>query len=338
MYKRWAFTVNNYNIQLATPDYYSNVSFDVKRCVVGREFGANGTPHLQGYLEFNRSRRLNSCKAIHPNGHWEGAKGTAKQNYKYCTKEGNYFIFGDWDDVIKGPKRKIDHLKEVIKELFEDPHSSVKNSSNYIRHKRVIDERLMELRNQAANYEHFEMYKSKKLSEWQIHVLEELFNQDNRKVLWVFDTIGGCGKSFLAHYIQHCYGYDLFDGVTAAKDIVFLLSAIIRGIVFDVTRSDSKHFSYQTLEACKNGFVMTGKYAGARRVFKPVPVVVFANFAPELERLSCDRWDIIDLQEYGTEGPYTEDPSTTWAFVSPQAVSFLEKEAEDEGTDIPPGS
>lgn len=71
-----------------------------------------------------------------------------------------------------------------------------------------------------------------------------------------------------------------------------MLSRDPRGIVFDVTRSDSKMFSYNTLERCKDGRVQTGKYQGYIKEFEIVPVIVFANFEPDTSQLSEDRWHI----------------------------------------------
>ena len=71
-----------------------------------------------------------------------------------------------------------------------------------------------------------------------------------------------------------------------------LISDFPCGFVFDVTRSDSKMFSYNTLEMVKNGFIMSGKYSGIRRTIMPCPVIVFANFEPDASSLSADRWCI----------------------------------------------
>lgn len=82
----WIFTLNNYveeDIQLyvnTNPTYY----------VIGREVGANGTPHLQGYIYFAGKKSLTQLRAVCPRAHYEVAKGTAQQNYVYCTKEGNF--------------------------------------------------------------------------------------------------------------------------------------------------------------------------------------------------------------------------------------------------------
>lgn len=85
--RKWCFTYNNYEesdvecIQkiLSKNDIY----------VVGREVGACGTPHLQGYIHFKiKCRPMSIFK--HDKMHWEKCKGSEAQNIAYCSKEGNF--------------------------------------------------------------------------------------------------------------------------------------------------------------------------------------------------------------------------------------------------------
>ncbi|AET73220.1 replication associated protein [Phaeocystis globosa virus 12T] len=83
--KRWCFTLNNY-----TNEQYSSIVllFNSKATtyVIGDEVGEQGTPHLQGYVEFrDKLRPLNlfEFKGIH----WEKAKGNKDANIAYCSKE-----------------------------------------------------------------------------------------------------------------------------------------------------------------------------------------------------------------------------------------------------------
>ena len=69
----------------------------IKRCVWGYEVApTTGTPHLQGYLEFKRSYRINICNRLLPRAAWVPAIADARQNYNYCTKSGNFDSIGDW--------------------------------------------------------------------------------------------------------------------------------------------------------------------------------------------------------------------------------------------------
>jgi hypothetical protein len=106
MSKYWCFTLNNY-----TPEEEKaliSLGNDDTGClsylIYGREKGSNGTPHLQGYVEFRSRTRLASAK--NKLGiqriHLERRLGTAAQAAVYCKKDGDYFevkyhypVYGD---------------------------------------------------------------------------------------------------------------------------------------------------------------------------------------------------------------------------------------------------
>ncbi|AXH76825.1 MAG: putative viral replication protein [Cressdnaviricota sp.] len=82
---RWCFTLNNYS-----EDQYSSIVLNIKeKCrlgIIGKETGESGTPHLQGYLEFNTKSRPASAFGI-KEIHWEKAKGSKAANIEYCSKD-----------------------------------------------------------------------------------------------------------------------------------------------------------------------------------------------------------------------------------------------------------
>jgi len=101
---RWCFTLNNY-----TNEDISSIVLvfrdKCKFCIIGDEVGESGTPHLQGYVEFNtklRPKGLLSNKI-----HWEKAKGDRKQNVLYCSKQRILFTIG-----IAAPIRVMSELRE----------------------------------------------------------------------------------------------------------------------------------------------------------------------------------------------------------------------------------
>lgn len=90
---RFCFTLNNY--QELHYALFSNGAIEgIKYFIVGKEVGEQGTPHLQGYVEFpnNDKLRISAAKSRLeriglPNTiHIEPAKGTAQQNITYCSK------------------------------------------------------------------------------------------------------------------------------------------------------------------------------------------------------------------------------------------------------------
>lgn len=60
--------------------------------VVGNEVGESGTPHLQGYAEFDRAVDLGTLgRLLGGRAHVEACKGTAAQNIAYCRKGGDCY-------------------------------------------------------------------------------------------------------------------------------------------------------------------------------------------------------------------------------------------------------
>lgn len=63
------------------------LSFQAKYIVFGRERGeSNGTPHLQGYIEWGSAKRIEALKKLHPKISWHARLGTSKQASDYCKK------------------------------------------------------------------------------------------------------------------------------------------------------------------------------------------------------------------------------------------------------------
>ncbi len=92
--KFWCFTLNNYNER--DMDQMGQ-DFDLFQCdgIVGKEIGDSGTAHLQGYVEFKvKTRPLEKLGDWASKGHWEKRKGSKEQNIVYCSKEGDYKIYG----------------------------------------------------------------------------------------------------------------------------------------------------------------------------------------------------------------------------------------------------
>jgi len=94
--KYWCFTINNYGLStyqaiqgITVPNTYR-----IRAIVVGEEAGASGTPHLQGYVEFEKKKRRSEVSSIPflARAHLEETKGSGEQNHTYCTKEGKVVV------------------------------------------------------------------------------------------------------------------------------------------------------------------------------------------------------------------------------------------------------
>lgn len=128
--RNWCFTVNNYS------DVDENLfkEANCKYMVYGREVGAEGTPHLQGFIVFENAKHLGGVKTLHASAHWEIAKGNCEQNRIYCTKQLDFVETGvipmsqkrkgeveieRWDDAWNAAKRnRIDDIPADIRFRF----------------------------------------------------------------------------------------------------------------------------------------------------------------------------------------------------------------------------
>nr|QNJ57234.1 replication protein [Cressdnaviricota sp.] len=103
--RRFLFTLNNY-----TDDETTAVEAYIRdSCVYGcygKEVGANGTPHLQGYLHTKAKIRLSQLKGQGlDRAHFEAARGTGTDNRTYCSKDGSFWELGELP-ADNGHKRK----------------------------------------------------------------------------------------------------------------------------------------------------------------------------------------------------------------------------------------
>jgi len=82
---RCCFTFNNYT----AVEYEWLKAFECKWMIIGKEVGANGTPHLQGAVVLKNRRLFSTLKKTigFKRAHMEEMKGSVQDSIKYCTKE-----------------------------------------------------------------------------------------------------------------------------------------------------------------------------------------------------------------------------------------------------------
>lgn len=83
--RAWCFTLNNPTerdkralIALANTSRYVIAQLE--------HAPTTGTPHYQGYMVFHDGKSFSALHKAMPRAHFEPARGTAQQNYDYCTK------------------------------------------------------------------------------------------------------------------------------------------------------------------------------------------------------------------------------------------------------------
>lgn len=298
--RRYCFTVNNPDISVSEClDIIKK--YKILRAVVGVEHGSeNGTRHLQGFVHYKNAVGFEGFKKLLPRAHIEKSRGSDLCNYKYCTKDGEFETLGEFDSCRSygDDTGSGDKIKDALLQFFQTDDQSLFNTGLYVRNKDRMDARINEISDgKYKRSRYFELF-PKGLLSWQLHVLRRLLAQNDRVILWVHDDVGGVGKSWFARYLHYVFGADLFDGVTNAAAVTQMLSRHPRYIVFDVARSNSDGFSYNTLECIKDGFIMSWKYRGLIRRFEVPLVLVLSNVPPNKDALSKDRWEVINLIDF----------------------------------------
>lgn len=84
--KKVCFTLNNYT-QEEENEIYEYCELQALFCIIGREVGESGTPHLQGYINHKKSVRFSALVKVMPRAHITRANGTDADNLAYCSKE-----------------------------------------------------------------------------------------------------------------------------------------------------------------------------------------------------------------------------------------------------------
>lgn len=86
--KDWCFTINNPRSKHGNRESDWNVvrSWVFNYLVMQLEVGAEGTPHIQGFVQFPTQTRLTKLKKLHKRAHWEPRRGSAIQASHYCKK------------------------------------------------------------------------------------------------------------------------------------------------------------------------------------------------------------------------------------------------------------
>lgn len=133
------------------------------------------------------------------------------------------------------------------------------------------------------------------LRSWQKDIVDYIDKDpDDRKILWVHESIGNVGKSAMTKYLVVKYKA-LFIDEGKKSDLINLIFNTnmdkCKLVVIDIPR-DNNNISYKTMESIKNGLVCNTKYETGVKAFNPPHIIVFANFSPEVEKMSLDRWDI----------------------------------------------
>lgn len=176
--RAWVFTYNNWPDHM--DDHWKIVEcceFNCEYAIFGYEISDSGTEHLQGYMYFKDAKTFKAikdkytCKRIH----LQVAKGTPKQNYKYCSKQGNFHEWGKLPQ--QGRRSDFDELKEDILNGMSMQEIRIKHFGLMARYQRQIQ----------TLYEYLQPHRTQKPI-----------------MIWLYG-VTGCGKTRLATSCTELY-------------------------------------------------------------------------------------------------------------------------------------
>lgn len=114
--RNWCFTLNNYT-EDDRDKFLDNL--DYSYICWGYEIGEEGTPHMQGYVEFKNPKRFTTLKKFNERVHWEIRKGTQLQAVKYTKKSYSEFL-NNWEEFgtlkNQGHRSDLDLARRIADE------------------------------------------------------------------------------------------------------------------------------------------------------------------------------------------------------------------------------
>ena len=198
-FRNYCFTINNYTLQ----DIDCLVKLKYKYLIYGDEISKTGTSHLQGFIIWSHAKSFKATLKLLPErSHIEICKGSAYENFVYCSKTGKYTEYG-FRPQRQGERKDMKQIKSLV--------------SQNITMRTLLDQ------NVIMNYQQLAF--AEKLSKYY-----EKVRTKKPEVIWYYGETG-TGKSFRAYQeAKNDFGIDevyfsmdtsmWFDGYDAHKCVI----------------------------------------------------------------------------------------------------------------------
>lgn len=133
MFRNYVFTLNNYTEE----EEELIKGLECKYLVYGHEVGEQGTPHLQGYIEFKQGKRVTTLHKTLPRVWFKERAGTAKQAADYCKKSKDFYEKGEISK--QGHRSDLDHVASMVAEGKSLKDIAEEVPATFIRYNRGIE-------------------------------------------------------------------------------------------------------------------------------------------------------------------------------------------------------
>nr|UOF81644.1 rep protein [Cressdnaviricota sp.] len=295
----WCFTLNNYtdkdieSLHTAIPDWVDYI-------IYGKEKGAQGTPHLQGYIEVSQPLGMKRLKLyLGDRVHLEVRRGSQAQAIKYCKKDGDIWEHGT--PKAQGKRTDLDLTRSLV----------------------LQGKSMRELCMETSSYQTIRM--AEKLLTY-----VEPSRRDPPEIIWIYGP-SGYGKSHLAWEIApHAYsledakwwqGYDhhteviLDNYVQTFAPIRFMLRMLDRYPMIVEYKGGSRqllatHFIITSVDSPRDFFVSTKEYPEWMRRINQYALLINLD-KPWQERNGDDVMALIDSKWKG-KGPIDDEGASSF--------------------------
>nr|QKV51207.1 putative replication associated protein [Crucivirus sp.] len=343
-FRRFRWTHNNYTAEdiarYSKPDKlhewidYITFSYEIgEKC---------GTPHLQGYIEFDRMQTIaQACDKMEP------GKGKAKTSVPhgvrlmqadanrqanivyvrkgrtkdpiYVDEAGNPLIF-EWQK--EGAQRtrgagtgkeaweaKLEHLKaepNLLAFAGEYPEEAFKYSSGVEALCKAIGRTMTDDKLTGMYPMNLRLYK------WQRAIANIVGRKDvlpeGRKVLWIYDPLGKCGKTVFAAWLMVNHKA-LYLNNAKSENMAHAWSKDRNDIIIiDLMKTTEDFVNYTAMEAGKNGIWFSPKYDSSTQVSIRPWVIVLSNSLPRLDAMAQERFLTIRIRDNPAGMELEDDP------------------------------
>lgn len=291
--RRWCFTVNNPSedeCQQLTDLLQTDIT---TYAIIGQETGANGTPHLQGFVIFENKQTLFWLQNnFNPRAHYEPTRGTSRQASDYCKKEDSYEEFGTFPNAA-GKRTDIEEFTQWCRDLDHSPSDrEIANAypSIFVKYPRLIE--------LVTHIRPHPVITDVDLRGWQVGLDDYLSTEpDDRSVMFCIDELGGAGKStFVKYQMTHHPDITQFLSIGKRDDISYAIDETKRVFLFDIPRGSMQFLQYSVLEKLKDQMVFSTKYQSKAKILhSKCHVVVFCNEQPDMTLMTHDRYIFHDM-------------------------------------------
>lgn len=289
---RFVFTLNNYTPAEVYDLRLLGDADSTKYLVFGREVGSSGTPHLQGFVIWTQTRSAGWVKRqLGRRCHVEVARGTSYQAAQYCKKENDFEEFGQVPST-PGTTNRFSDFKDWVKEQPTKPTAALVAQEwpsvflQYGRCMEWIDLIYPTKIDVEGDYRPHQQTLARKLEE----------EPDDRTITFVVDQTGGTGKSwFIKKWLSEHPSDTQVLSIGKRDDLAHTIDVSRRFFLFDLPRSSAEFLQYTVLEQLKDRIIFSPKYMSRTKFLEHQPhVVVFMNEMPDRNKLSIDRYEVIN--------------------------------------------